>query len=229
MNAASLLQLLQIASPALPIGGFSYSQGFESAVAVGLVKNEKDACSWIKDILTGPIAACEGPIWVLIYEAWQKSEVDQVKYWNEWFLACRETNEFRLETQQMGWSLVKLSEQLAWVDVADLASLQSIHPVTYPCAHAYMCQYRGIDKRHALTAYFFSWLENQAMAAIKSIPLGQTSGQRILQEISIFIPAVVEEALDRATHDPPRLNTIAHQLAILSSIHETQYSRLFRS
>lgn len=229
MTPSALTALLQIASPALPIGGFSYSQGFESAVSAGLVTNAHEASDWLSGLMTGPFGSCECPVWVLLFEAWQQEDLDAIRYWNHWFWASRETHEFRLETEQMGWSLIKLSEQLAWTHQADKQRLDALQPMTYPCAHAFVCVRKGMDCDAALTAYAFSWLENQVMAAIKSIPLGQTAGQKMLQTVSQHIPDVVIQSIEHASHRPPKINTFAHQLALLSSRHETQYSRLFRS
>ena len=229
MNTRHLTALFQLASPALPVGGFSYSQGLESAVAEGLVSNESDAQEWISGILTGSFASAEGALWVVLHRAWQSADIEQVTHWNQWFWASRETHEFRMETEQMGWSLVKLAQELCWGDPTELDVLSSIRPITYPCAHAYVCSKQGVDDVSGLTAYVFSWLENQVMAAMKSIPLGQVSGQKILQQAAALIPSVISTCLDRARAEPPRINTFSHQLAVLSSRHETQYSRLFRS
>ena len=229
MKTHHLTLLFQLVSPALPVGGFSYSQGLEAAVAEGLVSNESNAQAWISSILTGSFASAEGTLWVLLHRAWQCDDVEQVMHWNQWFWASRETHEFRMETEQMGWSLVKLAQQLDWGNPAELDVLASIRPITYPCAHAYACCKQGVDQEAGLTAYAFSWLENQVMAAIKSIPLGQVSGQKILQQAATLIPSVIDACLDRARAQPPRINTFSHQLAVLSSRHETQYSRLFRS
>lgn len=229
MNIRHLTALLQLASPALPVGGFSYSQGFEAAVAERLVSDETQAGEWISGVLTGPFASVEGALWVVLYQGWESADIEQVKHWNQWFWASRETHEFRLETEQMGWSLVKLAQQLDWGSPAQLDVLASIRPITYPCAYAYACCKQGVDPASGLTAYAFSWLENQVMAAMKSIPLGQVSGQKILQQSAALIPSVIATCLDRARAQSPRINTFCHQLAVLSSRHETQYSRLFRS
>lgn len=229
MNTRHLTALFQLASPALPVGGFSYSQGLEAAVAEGMVCSESDAQAWITGILTGPFASVEGTLWVVLHRAWQSADIEQVKQWNNWFWASRETQEFRMETEQMGWSLVKLAQELSWGNPSELEILASIRPMTYPCAYAYACSKQGVDQEAGLTAYAFSWLENQVMAAMKSIPLGQVSGQKILQRAAAHIPDVTVACIDRACQDFPLINTFSHQLAVLSSRHETQYSRLFRS
>ena len=78
----------------------------------------------------------------------------------------------------------------------------------------------------ALTAYVWSWLENQVLAAIKLVPLGQVAGQRLLLALGARIPRVVAIAM---TLDDADLSTFAPGLCLASARHETQYSRLFRS
>ena len=129
----------------------------------------------------------------------------------------------------MGWSLVKLATDLEWGKAATRERILALPTVTLPTAHAYCAHALGINRINGLAAYVFAWLENQVMAAIKTVPLGQMSGQRILNQLRLGIPALCSEALSRAEHRPPRIHTLAPQLAILSSRHETQYSRLFRS
>lgn len=229
MNQQQLSALLQLSSPALPIGGFSYSQAFEAAVDIGLITNEADAYQWIEQLLLGVFASSEAPAWVLMYRAWSSKSFELVDRWNQWFWSTRETHELRLETEQMGWSLVRLAQDLSWGSDDLRKRLESFKPITFPCAHSYVAMSQSIPLESGLTAYAFSWIENQVMAAIKTIPLGQVAGQRILKRVSSKISVMSKEAINRASEGLPRLNTFSHQLAILSSRHETQYSRLFRS
>ena len=229
MNQQQLSALLQLSSPALPIGGFSYSQGFEAAVDVGIISNEEDAHLWIQQLLLGVFASCEAPVWILLFQAWKAKSFEKIEHWNHWFWSSRETHELRMETEQMGWSLVKLAQDLSWGNKKLLEVLVNTKPMTLPCAHSYVAVTQSIPLESGLTAYAFAWLENQVMAAIKTIPLGQVAGQRILKSVAEKIPKMTRDAIDRASEGVPRLNTFAHQLAILSSKHETQYSRLFRS
>lgn len=226
---AQLTALLQLSSPSLPIGGYSYSQGFEAAVEVSIVHDEATAQLWIQQQLEWVIEKCEGPIWALLYEAWAARDEAALAHWNQWFHASRETHELRQETEQMGWSLTRLAIDLGWGDAYARSLLTDLTVPTLPTAHAYAAHALHIDKHAGLAAYLFAWLENQVMAAIKTVPLGQMSGQRILNHCRALIPAVCERACDRAACRPPRLCTLAPQFAILSSQHEHQYSRLFRS
>ena len=229
MNPSQLSAILHLASPALPIGGFSYSQGLESAVSHGLVSDVMSAQTWIKENLVHVVAKAEAVIWLYQFDAWTKNDYEKVFEWNEWFWASRETNEFRKETEQMGWSLLKLIKDLKLVQDEALHMLQSLKPLTLPCVHAYVCQYQKIHPRDGLHAYLFTWLENQVMAAIKVIPLGQVAGQKILIEVSKTIALLLDEMIENAKSPSFRLNTFSPQLSILSSRHESQYSRLFRS
>jgi urease accessory protein len=229
MDSGQLAALLQLSSPALPIGGYSYSQGFEAAVELNIVHDEASAYAWISQQLKLVVAQCEAPVWILLFHNWSRQDWAGVTHWNNWFHTSRETQELRQETEQMGWSLAKLAADLNWGDAHARSYLLEHQSITFPTAHTFSACTLGISQLNGLTAYLFAWLENQVMAAIKTIPLGQMAGQRILNEARQLIPAVINEAQARALHEPPRVYSLAPQFAILSSRHETQYSRLFRS
>jgi urease accessory protein len=229
METSQLAAVLQLSSPSLPIGGYSYSQGLEAAIDLGLVADEASALRWIRQQLECVLMPCEAPVWLLLFDSWHGSDWAGVAQWNQWFMATRETRELRQETEQMGWSLVKLANELAWGEACARERLLGLANVVLPTAHAYSAWALGLARRAGLAAYLFTWLENQMMAALKAVPLGQMAGQRIVDQLRQQIPAVCDGAIERAATDPPRIHTLAPQLAILSSRHETQYSRLFRS
>ena len=226
----ALTRLLQLASPALPVGAYSYSQGLEAAVESGVVRNAADAECWIGDMLQHSMSRLEAPLWWRLYAAWDKGDGSDVREWNDWFIVTRETAELRAETLQMGYSLVRLLADIAGegegFDRAALASLQSLAEVAFPTAFAFAATQWRIPARAALNAYLWSWLENQTMAAVKAVPLGQTDGQRLLSRLGsrivISLDAIIAE-------NGLEMNNYCHGLAIASSVHETQYSRLFRS
>ena len=224
-----LISLLHLASPALPIGGFSYSQGLEAAIDCGLVKDAATAGQWIHHNLVHVQAQCEAPVWLLLHRAWHAGDHAAVRRWNEWFHVTRETSELRLETEQMGWSLAKLVAQMEWGDMPMRDALRELSPLCLPTAFAAACVALEIDARAGLAAYAFNWAENQVAAAIKAVPLGQVAGQKILRGLHRHVLDVVEEAVQRADAEPPRLSTFSPMLGLLSARHETQYSRLFRS
>jgi len=224
-----LISLLHLASPALPIGGFSYSQGLEAAIDCGLVNDAATAERWICDNLAHVQAQCEAPVWLLLHRAWLDQDHASVRQWNDWFHATRETSELRLETEQMGWSLAKLIAQMGWGDDALQGLLRDMSPVCLPTAFTAACAALQIDARDGLAAYAFNWAENQVAAAIKAVPLGQVAGQRILRGLHGVVLEVVDKAVRRADADPPQLSTFSPMLGLLSARHETQYSRLFRS
>jgi len=221
--------LQQLSSPALPIGGFTYSQGLEAAVELGLVHDEASAGTWIEAQLNGVVADCEAPLWCLLFLAWTLRDTNDLRQWNEWFQASRETQEIRQETEQMGRSLVRLIDELAWGTDEQRAMLKALRPPTLPLAHSFACAAWEISALGGLSAYLFTWLENQVAAAIKSVPLGQTAGQRILDRLRRQLPILATQAYARSQASPPALHTLAPQYGIVSSRHATQFSRLFRS
>ncbi len=228
-NTQQLLSLLHLASPALPIGGFSYSQGLESAIDSGIVSNAETAHSWIRDNLLHVQAHAELPLWLLLHRAWKARDVEALRRWNDWFHASRESAELRLETEQMGWSLAKLIGQMQWGDDAMHEGLSALSPVCLPTAFAAACVALDVEERDGLAAYCFTWAENQVAAALKAVPLGQVAGQQILRDMHRCVLEAVEQAAQRADADPPELSTFSPMLGLLSARHETQYSRLFRS
>jgi urease accessory protein len=204
----SLARLLQLASPTLPVGAYSYSQGLEAAVEAGIVSDAGSAERWIADVLEFSVARMEAPL------LWRMLHGEDL---NEIFIASRETAELRAETLQMGHSLCRLLEDLGSVDLPK-------GDVSFPAAFALAARNWSIEPRAALVAYMWSWLENQVMAAVKAVPLGQTAGQKIL----LCLGAELDRVADGASTRSEFLN-FAPGLAVLSARHETQYSRLFRS
>lgn len=222
----ALARLLQLASPTLPVGAYSYSQGLEAAVDAGLVRDTASAGRWIGDVLAYAVARLEAPVWWRLHAAWSADDPAQVERWNEIFRCTRESTELRAETLQMGYSLQRLLLELGEFEEAPLAQLRAITEITFPAAFAFAVAQWQIPARSALIAYLWAWLENQVMAALKSVPLGQTDGQRLLLALAALLPGIADAAC--ALGDDELCN-YAPGFAILCSQHETQYSRLFRS
>jgi urease accessory protein len=221
-----LTTLLHLASPALPIGGFSYSQGLEAAVDARIIHDATTARHWIEGGLRHVLAVNELPMLALFLRHWEINDFSELQRLNAVFLASRETSELRRETEQMGWSLSQLATGLAWSDQIRRAQLAILKPIALPTAFAFAAMALGIDPESALAAYAFTWVENQVAAAVKAVPLGQMAGQKILFGMHAFIPEIVRRALTIA---PDEIRTFAPDLGILAARHENQYSRLFRS
>jgi len=215
-----------LASPALPVGGFSYSEALEAAVESGHVAGEADAARWLCDQLQLSLARSELAVVSKAFGAWRRGDADHVRELNDWVLATRESRELRAQTEQMGRSLVEWLKNRGVVDerVAVLAALPPAP--TWPVAFALAAVQTGAPMREALLSFAFGWAENMVQAALKSVPLGQSAGQRILSALVAAMPAAVEQATRLAGSER---QAFAPMLAILSSQHESQYSRLFRS
>ena len=225
MHDASLMQLMWLASPALPIGGFSYSECLEAAVDQGLANDAQNASAWLVDQLHLSLARSELPVVAQAIAAWRAQDMGRIAELNAWVLQTRESHELRAQTEQMGRSLLEWLRNHTTATPAQIAGLAALGP-SYPLAFALAASATGATARDCLLAYAFGWAENMTQAAIKSVPLGQTAGQRILSALTAEIPSAIDHAL--ALNDDNR-QAYAPMLAILSAQHEVQYSRLFRS
>jgi urease accessory protein len=226
LRAPALLQLLWLASPALPIGGFSYSEGLEAAVETQAVTDAHSAADWLADHLDLVLARSDLAVIARAHAAWQRDDSESARELNDWVHATRETAEMRLQASQMGRSLA------AWLADRDaddprVAALATFAPSpAWPVAWALAASRAGAPAREALLAAAFGWVENMVQAAVKTVPLGQSAGQRILARLAAEIPAATDGALALAAG---QRQAYAPRLAILSAQHEVQYSRLFRS
>jgi urease accessory protein len=226
LGAAALLRLIWLSSPALPVGGFSYSEGLEAAVDAGIVANESDATTWLLDQMHLGLARSELPVVAQAFRAWRRADLATVKSINAWFASTRESSELRQQTEQMGRSLA------LWLgndgrDDARVEQLGARAPSpTWPVAYALAALRSGAPLREALLAHAFGWAENIVQSSLKAIPLGQRSGQRVLSRLIEAIPASVDRAI---ALEPAARQAFMPMLAILSAQHESQYSRLFRS
>ncbi len=225
MQDSSLMQLMWLASPALPIGGFSYSECLETAVDSARVTTEHEASEWLVAQLHLSLARSELPAVAQGIAAWREGDNERIIALNAWVLQTRESSELRAQTEQMGKSLLDWLRNHTTATPTQIALLAGQQP-TYPIAYALAASATQAPLRNCLLAYAFGWAENMTQAAIKSVPLGQSAGQRILSTLAADIPAAIDQAL--AVTDDTR-QAYTPMLAILSSQHEVQYSRLFRS
>jgi urease accessory protein len=221
-----LVRLLQLASPALPIGAYSYSQGLEWMIDSGAIPDAAAVQRWIGDVLECVVADGEVAVLARLINACERGDRPAFAQWSAWHRASRESRELRAETEQMGASLVKLASDLGMLDDASVALAASVAPITLPGAFALACNALGIRADAALAGYTMSWLENQVLVAIKVLPLGQVAGQKMLLALSARIPAVVARASTIGDDD---VASFAPGVALASARHEAQYSRLFRS
>lgn len=219
----ALIRLLHLVSPTLPVGAYTYSQGLEWAVETGMVKNEATALTWISDCLQFGIARFEAIYLAHMLAGWEQGDMARLAELDAEFIASRESAELRAETLQMGYSLSRLLTDLACFSAPTKAGFsQPSFPLAWSCAAAAW----AIPAHDAIGGYLWAWAENQVMAAVKAVPLGQTAGQRMLLDLGQRIPQFAADAtispLDAAHNYLPAF-------AIASSRHETQYTRLFRS
>lgn len=220
--SSSLLALLHLVSPSLPIGGFAYSQGLEYALESGWITSGDALEPWLTGTLGEGLARVELPLLLRFADGYRHRDEVAVCRWNRWLLANRETRELLFEDQQMGRALRRLLVSLEWVDPDD-----AIPPEPSYCSQfARAAQRGGVPAEDMLRGFAWSWLENQIAVACKTLPLGQTAAQKLLMQL---LPAIETATQTALTLEDDELGATLPGLALASTFHETQYSRLFRS
>ncbi|MHA3058000.1 urease accessory protein UreF [Acinetobacter sp. ANC 5584] len=217
-NAAQLLKLLTLSSTALPVGAYCYSQGVESAIQIGLIQDEASSKAYFEEVLEMLLVRFELPMLQRLMQSY--ADTEQFEVWAEIYRASRESKEFLAESQQLAFSLN------AWIKDVLQIPVEVKKQFGFVPVYAQLCGRLELELVDVLTAYTFTVLENQVLAAVKTVPLGQIAGQRILWHVHGLIPDAIQRAMQLQDHD---ISSTLPNYAMLSMQHETQYSRLFRS
>ncbi|MHA3051944.1 urease accessory protein UreF [Acinetobacter sp. ANC 4640] len=217
-NAAQLLKLLTLSSTALPVGAYCYSQGVESAIQIGLIQDEVSSKAYFEEVLEMLLVRFELPMLQRLMRSY--ADIEQFEVWAEIYRASRESKEFLAESQQLAFSLN------AWIKDVLQIPVEVKKQFGFVPVYAQLCGRLELELVDVLTAYTFTVLENQVLAAVKTVPLGQIAGQRILWHVHGLIPDAIQRAMQLQDHD---ISSTLPNYAMLSMQHETQYSRLFRS
>ena len=225
MNPAAFA-LLRLASPQLPIGGYSYSQGLEMAVERGQVTDESTARCWLGDQLVLNLARFEAPLLLAHCRAASTQDWPELERLAACHRASRETREMRLESRQMGYSLKQLLDNLPELDEPARALYQRVEEPGLALGWALAARAWSINPDDALTAWLWGWLENQLAVLMKTLPLGQQAAQRLTSQL---LSALQQAQRDASVIEPKHWGSAAFGLALASMAHERQYSRLFRS
>lgn len=221
-NLASL-RLWQLISPALPVGAYAYSGGLEYALHAGWLRDAHEVEQWITGLLRHTLCRLDLPVLQRCYHAWSESDMEAVQQWSEFILAARESNELHAEDLQLGRALATLLSDLGLAEATSFRQSEAAPFVSLLALAGIKWQ---VPIEQLAAGMLWAWSENQVAAAIKLMPLGQTAGQKMLLHIAEVIPVAVATGLE--LHDD-EIGAMAPGLGIASALHETQYSRLFRS
>ncbi len=223
INPVVLLRLLQLCSPTLPVGAYAYSQGLECAVERGWVRDAAGAGDWILGLLGHSVQRLDIPVFARLYRAWRDGDSDAVRRWNARLYASREAAELQREDRHLGAALARL---LADLGLDEAGPWRSAPRVCFATLFGLAAARWDIPLPEAATGYAWAWTENQVTAATRLIPLGQTASQRLLVAAG---PAIAEAVAHGLILPDGDIGAAAPGLALAGALHETQYSRLFRS
>jgi len=222
LESHRLLSMLRLGSAALPIGAFAYSQGLESAIADGVIRNAAQAETWIRGVLEHSLFTCDIPLLRALLSAFERGDPSKLESLDDRWRATRGTRELREEDRQLGASLMRLlSRQLS-----PSAGGRRASSPTFGYAFAYAGFIWGLDARLLGHSYCFAWFESQVGAAVRLIPLGQTEAQLVLSHLIDTAARGLEKHLER---DECAVSSTTPGQWLHSVRHESLYSRLFRS
>ncbi|HEY9695326.1 MAG TPA: urease accessory protein UreF [Oculatellaceae cyanobacterium] len=220
----NLLHLLQLTNSALPIGAYSYSEGLETLVELGKIKDKQTLEHWLNQELYYGAIRLESAVMVRAFNSVKQRNLERLNYWNKWLSAARETEELRNQSWQMGYSLLRLIQEIQPETIPIVTACGN--PCNYAIAFGLISSYWQIELLPATLGYLHSWASNLVNAGVKLIPLGQTAGQQILLNLHNNISHAAPEIL---TLEDDKLASCGWGLALASMAHETQYTRLFRT
>lgn len=222
-TTSHLPRLLQLVSPSLPIGAYSYSQGLEWAVEAGWVCDQPSLGDWTADLLENSLCYWDLPLLQRLYQAVDANDPDALTHWSDLLLAGRESAELRDEEHNRGRALASLLQKLGLLAETDPKGPIAASQLT---GFAFAAQRWRIPVSQMLTGYAWSWLENTVLSGVKLVPLGQTAGQALLLELGNRLAPAVEFTQHLSDDE---LGASSPALAIAGARHETQHTRLFRS
>jgi urease accessory protein len=221
-NRLAILRLFHLVSPALPVGAYAYSQGLEYAVEAGWVTDEASTLHWLQGLSRYSLATLDLPLLLRLQRCWQRSDLPGVRTWTAWLIAARETMEMRAEERHLGGALARVLCELEVADAREWRDGEASFATLFGLAASRW----HIAEPDALGGYLWAWTENQVLAAIKLVPLGQSAGQRLLHRLTEDMPELIALAEHLGDAD---IGVAVVRPMLASALHETQYSRLFRS
>jgi urease accessory protein len=223
IDSLALLRLLQLVSPALPIGAFNFSQGLEYAIEAGWIRDEEGAHRWIVGVASHGVGTLDIPLLARMHTAWSVGDAVAARALSRQLIASRETCELREEDRHLGRALAKV---LIGLDLSAAEGWQRSDDATLAVMFSLAAVQSEVPLHATCAGYLWAWCENQVIAAVKLLPLGQSAGQRVLERLRLAIPTICKEAL---LLSDDQIGTCTAGVGIASARHETQYTRLFRS
>ncbi len=214
---------MQLCSPMLPVGAYAYSQGLEFAVSSGWIKDDNTTLMWIQELLENSLTNLDVPLLSRLHNAWSVNDKKNVLYWNDYLFASRDSRELQAEEQHLAHALARLLGDLG---ISEAVKWRENSRACFLTLFSLGVSHWKIPLNEASWGYLWMWAENQVLAAIKLVPLGQTSGQKILSSAIEIIPGLVSTGLSLKDGG---IGYTAPGQGIASALHETQYTRLFRS
>ena len=224
------LALLQLVSPALPVGAFSYAEGLEVLVQAGELRDGATLKTWLEAELQFGLLAVEAAALGPMQQAFKTSNMEQLLDLNGWLIAQREAPEIRAQQWQMAGSLLQLLAAMGWPLTEQCQGLKltglKLTGLGWTAAWAWAGHCLDLAATDLVEAYLYGWLANQISAAVRLIPLGATEGQCLQLQL---VPLISSQANYLISQDPRQMFSSGVGAGLAQLQHGGLYSKLFRS
>jgi urease accessory protein len=215
-DRAALLHLQAWLSPAFPTGGFAYSHGLEWAIEAGDITDGDSLFAWASDVLAHGSGRSDA---VLLRHAHRSaSDPTNLREIAELALAATPSRERRDEALNQGRAFL--------LAVATWLPGRLPDDLPYAVAVGAAAGIHAIPEDATTAAYLQAFAANLISAAVRAVPLGQTTGLRVLAALEPTILATADQTADATLDD---IGGCAFRSDLAAMRHETQYTRLFRS
>jgi len=229
MVNSNLLSLLQISDPTLPIGSYAHSNGLETYVQQGIVKDAVTAREFVTEMLSQNLQYTDAAFVSLAYDAAEQIDLKRILELDNECTAVKLPREIRQASQKLGMRLIKIFQPIS-KSLIGVEYKKALHQQKaighYSIAFGIYANALKISKTEALTGFYYNAAVGMVTNSVKLVPLGQQDGQELLFSLQALINQLVQTALNP---NPELIGLSCPGFDIRCMQHEQLYSRLYMS
>ena len=229
INDIRQFYLLQVNDALFPVGGYSHSQGLETYIQKGIVRDEKSAARYLLQKLKWNVAYTDLLAVKLAFEAALERKAEELDRLEEVLEASRIPMEQREAVRKMGSRFAKTMMGLSIKEsgiFTQYIEQRKGKNISHSCVYGVFCAAVGLEEQQVLAHYLYAQTSAMVTNCVKTIPLSQSTGQKLLTGCYPVFQEILEEISHCTMED---LAISAPGFDIRGIQHEKLYSRLYMS